>query len=213
MPAQNRVIAFQRWVPGVGRDVIVVASLNNHSFRNKSYRLGFPSGGHWHEVFNSDIYDNYFNPNVQGNYGGVTADGPAWDDLPTSANITLPVNSILVFARDTGDDPVGSSARVSAPPLAYPILLGRRLQRFLAGKSERLAAPKAAVFMNVRRVGKSMMITLVVGNDLVGGPAGRECFAEAVKIFGGQLGPRYDLTQLQFEYFVVLDVVVYPVTT
>jgi 1,4-alpha-glucan branching enzyme len=103
---QNRVIAFQRWVPGVGRDVIVVANLNNESFRDRSYRLGFPSGGHWHEVFNSDIYDNYFNPNVQGNYGGVTADGPHWDELPTSANITLPANSILVFARDTGDDPV-----------------------------------------------------------------------------------------------------------
>ena len=102
---QNRVIAFQRWVPGVGRDVVVVASLNNQSFYNQSYRIGFPGGGHWHEVFNSDIYDNYFNPNVQGNYGGVDADGPAWDGLPTSANITLPANSILVFARDGGDDP------------------------------------------------------------------------------------------------------------
>jgi 1,4-alpha-glucan branching enzyme len=86
-------------------DVVVVASLNNQSFYNQSYRIGFPGGGHWHEVFNSDIYDNYFNPNVQGNYGGVDADRPAWDGLPTSANITLPANSILVFARDGGDDP------------------------------------------------------------------------------------------------------------
>lgn len=103
---QNRVIAFQRWVPNVGRDVVVVVSLNVHSFRDKSYRLGFPSGGHWQEVFNSDLYDNYFNPNVLDNYGGVTADGPAWDGLPASANITLPANSILVFARDYGDAPV-----------------------------------------------------------------------------------------------------------
>ena len=70
------------------------------------YRIGFPRGGHWHEVFKSDMYDDYFNPNVQGNYGGVTADGPAWDELPTSANITLPANSVLVFASDTGDDPI-----------------------------------------------------------------------------------------------------------
>ena len=54
-------------------------------------------------MFNSDVYDQWFNPNVQGNPGGVTADGPAWDGLPTSAGITLPANSILVFARDEGD--------------------------------------------------------------------------------------------------------------
>ena len=33
----------------------------------------------------------------------ITADGPAWDGLPASAAITLPANSILVFARDGGD--------------------------------------------------------------------------------------------------------------
>lgn len=103
---QNRVIAFQRWAYGLGRDVVVVACLNDNSFRDHSYRIGFPKGGRWLEVFNSDIYDNYFNPNAQGNYGGVIADGPAWDGLATSANITLPSNSILVFALDEGDDPV-----------------------------------------------------------------------------------------------------------
>ena len=54
----NRVIAFHRWVPGVGRDVVVVASLNESTFYNRGYRIGFPGGGHWHEVFNSDIYDS-----------------------------------------------------------------------------------------------------------------------------------------------------------
>jgi 1,4-alpha-glucan branching enzyme len=99
----NRVIAFHRWLPDVGRDVVVVASLNEETFYNYSYRLGFPGGGHWHEVFNSDIYDQWFNPNTHGNPGGVSADGPAWDGLPTSAGITLPANSLLVFARDSGD--------------------------------------------------------------------------------------------------------------
>ena len=99
----NRVIAFQRWVPGTGRDVVVVASLNEGTFYNGSYRLGFPGGGHWREVFNSDVYDNFFNPNVQGNAGGVDANGPSWDGLPCSAGITLPANSLLVFARDDGD--------------------------------------------------------------------------------------------------------------
>ncbi len=95
----NRVIAFHRWVPGVGRDVVVVASLNESTFYKRGYRIGFPGGGHWNEVFNSDIYDQWVNPNAQGNPGGVTVDGPSWDGLPASAGITLPANSMLVFAR------------------------------------------------------------------------------------------------------------------
>jgi 1,4-alpha-glucan branching enzyme len=97
------VIAFHRLVPGRGRDVVVIANLNESTFYDRSYRLGFPSGGHWHEVFNSDVYDTFSNPNVQGNPGGITAGGGAWDGLPVSAAITLPAASILVFARDLGD--------------------------------------------------------------------------------------------------------------
>ena len=96
----NRVIAFHRWVPGVGSDVVVVASLNENTFYDRGYTLGFPAGGHWREVFNSDVYDNFVNPQVQGNPGGVLAESSAWDGLPASASVTLPANSILVFARD-----------------------------------------------------------------------------------------------------------------
>jgi 1,4-alpha-glucan branching enzyme len=99
----NRVIAIHRWQPGIGRDVVVVASLNETTFYNGGYRMGFPKEGYWHEVFNSDVYDQWVNPNLQGNAGGITALGPAWDGLPTSADITLPANSLLVFARDRGN--------------------------------------------------------------------------------------------------------------
>jgi 1,4-alpha-glucan branching enzyme len=99
----NRVIAFQRWLPGVGRDVIVVASLNEKTFYGGSYRLGFPGGDHWHEVFNSDVFDDFTNPNVQGNPGGVEPEPIPWDGLAYSAGITLPANALLVFARDRGD--------------------------------------------------------------------------------------------------------------
>jgi 1,4-alpha-glucan branching enzyme len=99
----NRVIAFHRWLPGSGRDVLVVASFNEQTFYNHSYRIGLPGAGHWHEVFNSDIYDSFFNPDAQGNPGGITAEGIGWDGLPYSAGITLPANTILVFARDFGD--------------------------------------------------------------------------------------------------------------
>ena len=89
---------FHRWLPGVGRDVVVVASLNESTFDNRGYRIGFPGGGHWNEVLNSDIYDQWVTPNARGNPGGVTADGPSWYGLPASAGIALPANSML-FAR------------------------------------------------------------------------------------------------------------------
>jgi 1,4-alpha-glucan branching enzyme len=97
----NRVLAFQRWVEGAGRDVVVVASLNESTFW--SYELGFPGPGHWLEVFNSDVYDNWMNPSVAGNGGGIWADGGPLHGLPASASVVIPANSILVFARDQGD--------------------------------------------------------------------------------------------------------------
>ena len=86
----NRVLAFQRWIPGVGGNVVVVASLNEST--QFGYNVPFPLGGHWNEVFNSDVYENWVNPNVAGNGGGV-------DVFGSSAPITIPANSVLVFTR------------------------------------------------------------------------------------------------------------------
>jgi 1,4-alpha-glucan branching enzyme len=92
----NRVIAFHRWVEGVGVDVVVVASLNESTFW--SYRLGFPRSGRWHEVLNSDYYDNLSNPQVAGNGGAITAgDGPM-HGLPYSGSVVIPANGLIVFA-------------------------------------------------------------------------------------------------------------------
>ncbi len=93
----NRVIAFQRWVEGEGRDVVVVASLNESTFWG--YELGFPGGGRWLEVFNGDVYDTWPNPIAAGNGGGVTASGPPMHGLPASARIVIPANSVLIFGR------------------------------------------------------------------------------------------------------------------
>jgi len=95
---QNRVLAFQRWVEGEGRDVVVIASLNEST--HWSYQVGFPSAGRWLEVFNSDVYDNWVNPQVAGNGGSVMADGEPLHGLPASASIVIPANSVLVFAKD-----------------------------------------------------------------------------------------------------------------
>jgi 1,4-alpha-glucan branching enzyme len=93
----NRIIAFHRWVPDEGRDVVVVISFSEETYRN--YWIGFPSPGRWREIFNSDVYENWVNPKVAGNGGQIFADGGPMHNLPNSAGIVIPANSILVFAR------------------------------------------------------------------------------------------------------------------
>jgi 1,4-alpha-glucan branching enzyme len=96
-----RVIAFHRWLEDEGRDIIVVVSLNEDTFYN--YRIGFPRFGKWLEVFNSDMYDNWVNPNGVGNNGEIMVNQPGIHDMPYSCEIVLPANSITVFAVDGGD--------------------------------------------------------------------------------------------------------------
>ncbi|HWJ51880.1 MAG TPA: alpha amylase C-terminal domain-containing protein [Propionibacteriaceae bacterium] len=99
----NRVLAFQRWLAGAGRTVVVVVSLSESPFEAGSYQLGFPGSGTWFEVHNSDYYDNFPNRTVRGNNGSVQADGPPLHGFDASAGLTIPANSILMFARDHGD--------------------------------------------------------------------------------------------------------------
>ena len=95
----DRVLAFHRWAPARGDDVVVVAGLRESPFEFGSYKLGFPVHGPWAEAFNTDAFPGYPRPRIQGNAGGVTADGPPMDGLPTSAGITIPANGLLVFTR------------------------------------------------------------------------------------------------------------------
>jgi 1,4-alpha-glucan branching enzyme len=96
----NRLIAFHRWVPGEGRDVVVVLTLSESTLHG--YRLGFPRPGGWREVFNSDVYDHFPNPVVAGNAGRVSADGPAAHGFGQSAVLTVPANGLLVFTVEPG---------------------------------------------------------------------------------------------------------------
>ncbi|MBZ5632066.1 MAG: alpha amylase C-terminal domain-containing protein [Acidobacteriia bacterium] len=94
---ENRVIAFHRWLDS-GQDVVVVATLSDTTWYN--YAVGFPFSGHWNEVFNSDVYENWVNPAVAGNGGGMDAWGPPMHGLAASANIVIPANGFVVFARE-----------------------------------------------------------------------------------------------------------------
>jgi 1,4-alpha-glucan branching enzyme len=97
----NRVLAFHRWIEGGGRDVIVVASLNESTWNG--YTIGFPSAGRWLEVFNSDVYENWVNPITTGNGGAIEANGRPAHAFAASADIVIPANGVVVFARDQGD--------------------------------------------------------------------------------------------------------------
>jgi 1,4-alpha-glucan branching enzyme len=92
----NRVLAFHRWWPGEGQDIVIIANLSEHTY--SSYQLGFPRSGRWAEAFNSDVYDHWVNPWVQGNGGAIFAHSAGQHGFAQSANVTIPANSLLVFA-------------------------------------------------------------------------------------------------------------------
>jgi 1,4-alpha-glucan branching enzyme len=94
----DRVIAVHRWIDGVGQDVLFVGNLQEQN--RFGYRVGFPAAGRWREVFNSDAYDGFPNPDCVGNLGeAIAEDGYGWDGMPASAAITVPANGFVVFAR------------------------------------------------------------------------------------------------------------------
>jgi 1,4-alpha-glucan branching enzyme len=75
----------------------VVSTLAENTWYN--YGIGFPFAGSWREVFNSDVYDHWVNPIVAGNGGGIIASGAPLHGFPASANIVIPANGFVVFAR------------------------------------------------------------------------------------------------------------------
>ena len=91
------MLAFHRWLEGTGQDVIVVATLSDATWWG--YAIGFPGGGYWKEVFNSDVYDKWVNPIVAGNGGGIEASGPPMHGFAASASVVIPANGLVVFAR------------------------------------------------------------------------------------------------------------------
>jgi 1,4-alpha-glucan branching enzyme len=93
----NRVLAFHRWIEGSGQDVIVVATLADSTWW--SYDIGFPFPGRWVEAFNSDVYDNWVNPQVAGNGGQIFAGGPPMHGFSYSASVVIPANGVVVFTR------------------------------------------------------------------------------------------------------------------
>jgi 1,4-alpha-glucan branching enzyme len=94
---RDRVLVLHRWVEGEGRDVVAVASLNEHPLTD--YPVALPWPGQWHEVFNSDVYEAFPNPAPVGNGGSVHARPVAAGAYPAVAWMRIPANGVIVLAR------------------------------------------------------------------------------------------------------------------
>ncbi|SRR6266567_573362 len=99
----NRVLAFHRWVRGLGRDVVVAVSLREQSFENGSYNLGFPLPGRWYKVFNSDVYDFFPNSRRRGMEAKSRRTGRCCKDCRTRPESLFLPTVCSFLARDTGD--------------------------------------------------------------------------------------------------------------
>ncbi len=97
---ESRVMAYSRWTNDEKSRVVVVANLNE--VPHEEYSVGFPSDGEWTEVFNSDLYDNFPNPEPIGNAGKISADGSPEQELPHSAKIRIPANGFVIFSKMEG---------------------------------------------------------------------------------------------------------------
>ncbi|MER9757425.1 alpha-amylase family glycosyl hydrolase [Mesorhizobium sp. M0166] len=92
----NRVLAFHRWVPGTGNDVVLAFNLREEPWFG--YELGLPKAGTWREIFNSDVYDGWVNAGATGNGGSLYASDRPMHGLNASAAINLPANGFIVLS-------------------------------------------------------------------------------------------------------------------
>jgi 1,4-alpha-glucan branching enzyme len=91
--ADNSVLSFIRH--GDEGDAPVVVVCNFTPVERTDHRIGFPVAGHWAEVINTDAA--VYGGGNRGNLGGVAVSGQPCSGQPTSAAVTLPPLSTLIF--------------------------------------------------------------------------------------------------------------------
>lgn len=90
--AQDNVLAFVR-TDRAGSPLVCVVNFAGHP--HLQYRLGFPAGGEWEEVLNTDAVE--FGGSGVGNLGGITATDTPWAGRAHSAELALPPLAALYF--------------------------------------------------------------------------------------------------------------------
>jgi 1,4-alpha-glucan branching enzyme len=76
----------------------VVGVFNFTPVPRQGYRVGFPSGGRWKEILNSDA--SWYGGSDVGNIGVVEAEPIPLHGRPFSAQLTLPPLAALFFKRE-----------------------------------------------------------------------------------------------------------------
>jgi 1,4-alpha-glucan branching enzyme len=84
---------------GAAGDAQVVVTVNMTPVERR-YRLGFPSGGRWDEVLNTDAA--IYGGGNWGNMGGVVTEAEPWHGQAQSALVTLPPLSTVFFRQGDG---------------------------------------------------------------------------------------------------------------
>ncbi len=86
------------WVRKGGPDDPMILAVVNLTPVDRSYRLGFPTAGHWSEILNTDA--KIYGGENRGNQGGVDTETVAWHGQAQSALVTLPPLSAVYFKQD-----------------------------------------------------------------------------------------------------------------
>ncbi len=92
--ADANVIAFLRRSRDGER--LVVCACNFSPVRRTGYRVGFPRGGRWRELLNTD--DERYGGGGVGNPVPVAAEAKPWHDQPYSTEVTLPPLGVVWLA-------------------------------------------------------------------------------------------------------------------
>ncbi len=91
--ANQSIISYLRRTRD-GKFIIVV--LNFTPVPRAGYRIGVPTGGNYHEIFNSD--STYYGGSDMGNAGCIVSADKPWMGLPDSILITLPPLAGIIFS-------------------------------------------------------------------------------------------------------------------
>ncbi len=93
--SDRSVLAWVRRGGAGDPEIVVVANFT--PVERREFRLGFPAGGHWDEVMNTDAAA--YGGGNRGNLGGVGTEERGWHGQAQSALVVLPPLSVLVFRQ------------------------------------------------------------------------------------------------------------------
>ncbi len=96
--AEHAVLSYRR-IDDAGSEAVVI--LNFTPVAHHGYRVGFPGGGRWRELINSD--SEYYGGSGQGNLGSVIAKDRPWTELNHSAALTLPPLAGVILVPESND--------------------------------------------------------------------------------------------------------------